>query len=168
MSAPLTPLVDLDGTLVQLVLDWDRARDEAEHRNLPRRIASAISEDTDGAFRRWLDEFESTAEIVPLHAALHDYLRCRTWALVTNNGGRLIDRVVREGHIPHPDVVVCRDGFPLKPAADQLFAAVTALARIVEPRPVYIGDSEIDKAAASAAHMPFLPVAALAAPRDPA
>ncbi|MEY2460590.1 MAG: Haloacid dehalogenase-like hydrolase [Acidimicrobiaceae bacterium] len=162
MSGRPTPLVDFDGTLVSVVLDWEQARDEADRRGLPRRIREAVALDADGAFRSWLDDFESSAELVPLHLPLHAYLQHSTWAIVTNNGSPVVDRAVEEGLVPRPTVVVARGSLPLKPAPDMLLAAVAELAHHVEPHPLYIGDSAIDRAAADAAHVPFLPIEAVA------
>jgi len=149
------PLVDLDGTLVRLAIDWDIARAEGRRRNLGGTVGRALIADPDGNFHRWLDGFETQGAIHRINDPLHEYLSGRSWALVTNNGVSVVAAAVAARAVDRPTVVVARSyGRPLKPSPEPLITAARQL-RVNTRTCVYIGDRQSDAEAASAAGMPF-------------
>jgi phosphoglycolate phosphatase-like HAD superfamily hydrolase len=153
-------LVDFDGTLARIELPWEEARAEARRRGLPTGVRRALEADPGGAFWRWLDRFEVTATLHPLHPGLHDELAAAPfhWAIVTDNGGPVVARAVSEGVVPPPDAIVSRRwGRALKPDAAPLLEALAVLG-VGRAGVTMIGDSAFDEHAALAAGLAFVPV----------
>lgn len=152
-------LVDFDGTLVGLDLDWHVARAEAMRRGLPPRVRAALENDRTGEYWHWLDAWELNASISWVNQNLIAVVNESRWAIVSDNGTPVICRAVERGVIPNPCAIAARlMGHPLKPASDVIQRALDALGITANDDVLVVGDNQFDAAAAASAGVRYASV----------